>query len=58
MDKKLPDKGAHKPICWFCFVDDTWVLGMEAEHILGPRQHSFHHGDKEMATFPAGDLMA
>jgi hypothetical protein len=31
---------------------------MEAEHILGPRKHSFHHGDKEIATFPAGDLMA
>jgi hypothetical protein len=59
MDKKLLDKVAYKPICWFGYVDDTSVLRMEAEHILGPpQQHSFHHGDKEIATFPAGDLMA
>jgi hypothetical protein len=45
------NKAAHKPLCWFCYVDDAFVIWPHGPDRLKnstprkcPSERSLHHG--------------
>jgi hypothetical protein len=65
-EKKAIEEAVHKPICWFRYVDGTfviWLYGQEKrtgflKHLSGPHNNIQFTIEKEESTFHSWTLMS
>jgi hypothetical protein len=52
-EKKAIEEVTHKPVCWFRYVDDTFIIWPHGQEKLTPQQDTVHNGKRRrIPSFP------